>query len=116
VNAGVTHPLEAWLDAMAPAGRMILPLTAAMPAMGNIGKGLVFLIEKDAGGSFAARVTGFVAVYSALGIRDEFLSAQIAKKLMGGPQSWSSVTRLRRDRHDPAIGCWLHGGHFCFST
>src|SRR3954471_22528653 len=31
VNAGVTHPLEAWLDVLAPGGRMILPLTASMP-------------------------------------------------------------------------------------
>jgi protein-L-isoaspartate O-methyltransferase len=27
VNAGVTHPLDVWLDALAPGGRMILPLT-----------------------------------------------------------------------------------------
>ena len=32
VNAGVTHPLDSWLDALAPGGRMILPLTAAMAA------------------------------------------------------------------------------------
>ena len=41
VNAGVTHPLDAWLDALAPGGRMILPMTATMPAMGPIGKGFV---------------------------------------------------------------------------
>src|SRR5579859_3065179 len=29
VNAGVTHPPDAWLDALAPGGRMILPLTAS---------------------------------------------------------------------------------------
>src|SRR5512138_1149091 len=41
VNAGVTHPLDAWLDALAPGGRLILPLTSTMAPMGNIGKGLV---------------------------------------------------------------------------
>ena len=92
VNAGVTHPLDAWLDALAPGGRMILPMTATMPAMGNIGKGLVFLVARDAGGSFSARVAGFVAVYSAVGIRDEFLNAQLGKKMMAGPQQWSAVT------------------------
>ena len=31
VNAGVTHPLETWLDRLAPGGRMILPLTSTCP-------------------------------------------------------------------------------------
>jgi protein-L-isoaspartate(D-aspartate) O-methyltransferase len=34
INAGVTHPLDAWPDALARNGRMILPMTASMPAMG----------------------------------------------------------------------------------
>src|ERR1043166_6982329 len=28
----MTHPLEAWLDSLTPGGRLILPLTAGMPA------------------------------------------------------------------------------------
>ena len=41
INAGVTHPLDSWLDAMAPGGRLMLPITAAMPAMGaTLGKGV----------------------------------------------------------------------------
>ena len=95
---------------------MILPMTATMPQMGNIGKGLVFLVGRDADGSFSARVAGFVAVYSAVGIRDEFLNAQLGKKMQAGPQAWSAVTRLRRDPHDPSLSCWLHAPHFCLST
>jgi len=30
INAGMTHPLEAWLDALAERGRIIVPLTTAM--------------------------------------------------------------------------------------
>jgi protein-L-isoaspartate(D-aspartate) O-methyltransferase len=116
VNAGVTHPLAAWLDALAPGGRMILPMTASMPQMGNIGKGLVFLVGRDAEASFTARVSGFVAVYSAVGIRDEFLNAQLGKRMQAGPQQWSAVTRLRRDPHEPSLSCWLHAPHFCLST
>ena len=115
VNAGVTHPLDAWLDALAPAGRMILPLTHAMPAMGNVGKGLVFLVVRDEGAAFSARLAGFVVVYSAVGIRDEFLNAQLGKKMQAGPQQWTAVTRLRRDPHDPSLTCWLHAPHFCLS-
>ena len=117
VNAGVTHPLDAWLDALAPDGKLMLPITGAMPAMGaTIGKGLVFLVTKNTAGDFAARVFTFVAVYTAIGVRDEKLSERLGKAMMGGPQRWQSVTRLRRDIHDAADTCWLHGEKFCLSA
>lgn len=115
VNAGVTHPLEGWLDALAPGGRMILPMTASMPAMGPIGKGFVFLVTRGAGG-YTARATGFVAIYSAIGIRDEWLNAALGKAMMAGPQRALEVARLRRDAHDPGVACWLHGHGFCLAA
>ena len=115
VNAGMTHPLDAWLDALTPGGRMILPLTASMPAMGTIGKGFVFLLQRD-GEAFAARETGFVAIYSAVGIRDESLNAALGQALMGGAQRAHTVTRLRRDTHDADAACWLHTAAFCLSS
>src|SRR5262245_35513978 len=70
VNAGVTHPLHSWLDALASSGKMLLPLTATMaPTVSNISKGLTLLITKSSAAEYAVRVVGFVAVYSALGIR-----------------------------------------------
>jgi protein-L-isoaspartate(D-aspartate) O-methyltransferase len=117
VNAGVTHPLDSWLDALAPGGRMMLPLTAAMPAMGStLGKGLVLLVTKDAASAFAARVITVVAVYSAVGIRDPEMNDRVGKAMMAGPARWMAVTRLRRDAHEPAESCWLHGPTSCFST
>src|SRR4029453_17939027 len=71
VNAGGTHPLDAWLDALAPGGRMLLPITSPMPAIGStLGKGLVFLLVRT-DDTIAARVMTMVAVYSAIGLRDE---------------------------------------------
>ena len=117
VNAGVTHPLDVWLDALAVGGRMILPLTSTMPAMGStLGKGLVLLATKDEAGAFAARVTNMVAVYSAIGIRDPEMNDRIGKAMMAGPQRWMAVKRLRRDRHEPDASCWLHGASCCVST
>ena len=117
VNAGVTHPLDSWLDALAPGGRLMLPLTATMPAMeSTLGKGLVFLLSKDEAGAFAARVIAVVAVYSALGIRDPKLNDDIGKALMAGPARWTAITRLRRDPHEPDASCWLHGPACCVST
>lgn len=117
VNAGVTHPLDEWLDALAPGGRMILPLTSTMVPMGaTIGKGLVFVITRDTESAFSARVMTVVAIYSAIGIRDADLNDRLGKAMMAGPARWQAVTRLRRDAHDPSSSCWLHAATFCLST
>jgi len=115
VNAGVTHPLDGWLDALAPGGRMLLPLTATMPAIGSrIGKGVTLMVTKtDA--DYTIRVVGFVAVYSALGIRSDAINAQLGKALMGGPAQWHAIARLRRDAHEPSAACWLHTSTCCLS-
>jgi len=117
VNAGVTHPLDAWLDALAPGGRMILPITSTMPAMGpTLGKGLVFVLTRESDTSFAAQVLTVVAVYSAIGLRDERLNEGVGKAMMGGPAKWQAVKRLRRDAHSVDGTCWLHAPNCCLST
>ena len=115
VNAGVTHPLEAWLDALVPGGRMVVPITATMAPMGNIGKGLVFVMTKRPDGELAARVLTVVAVYSAVGIRDDSLNPYLGKALLGGPGQWASVSRLRRDQHQASSSCWLHTSRYCLA-
>jgi len=116
VNAGVTHPLDGWLDALAPGGRMLLPITSPMPAMGStLGKGLVFLLTRT-DDTIGARVMTMVAVYSAIGLRDDRLNADLGKAMMGGPAAWQAVKRLRRDVHDREASCWLHASTCCFST
>ena len=115
VNAGVTHPLPAWLDALADGGRLMLPLTSTMVPMGNIGKGLVLMIARS-GNELSARVNGFVAIYSATGLRDEALNQQLGKAMMGGPQKWMTVSRLRRDVHETSAACWMHAAGFCLSA
>jgi protein-L-isoaspartate(D-aspartate) O-methyltransferase len=117
VNAGVTHPLDTWLDALAPGGRMMLPITTAMPGMGStLGKGIALLLTREEAGGFAARVIAVVAVYSALGVRDPEMDERIGRALMAGPARWMAVTRLRRDAHEAEASCWLHGRTCCVST
>jgi len=117
VNAGVTHPLDVWLDALAPRGRIVLPLTGTMPAMGShIGKGLVWLLKKEDAGDFAARVIGMAAIYSALGVRDDGLNDKLGRAMMTGPAQWHAVTRLRRDEHEPSPSCWFHVPSCCLSS
>ncbi len=117
VNAGVTHPLETWLDALAPAGRMLVPVTATMPAMGStIGKGVVMLVTHESRGEWSAGAQTVVAIYSAVGVRDEKMNERIGNALRSGPARWMGVRRLRRDAHEPVESCWLHGPTCCFSS
>ena len=115
VNAGVTHPLASWLDALAPGGRLVLPLTAAMDGMGStIGKGPVILITRSADGAgFAARIVTFVAIYSAVGLRDASLNTRLGETLKRNP--FPRLARLRREAHAPSADCWLHAEAWCLS-
>ena len=113
INAGMTHPHDSWLDAIGEGGRMILPLTATMPAMGPIGKGPLLALRRT-GAEFDARLVTVVAIYSAVGIRNEALNERIGKALMRGVMP--TFKRLRRDPHDESPGCWLHTGTFCLSA
>jgi protein-L-isoaspartate(D-aspartate) O-methyltransferase len=111
VNAGVTHPAPGWLDALAPGGRLLLPLTFE-PAPGVAGKGCVILITRN-GDSFGARVVSMVQVYSCLGGRDAQLNAALMQTFSRG--GWERVRSLRRDPHDAGDGCWFHASSFCLS-
>jgi protein-L-isoaspartate(D-aspartate) O-methyltransferase len=114
VNAGVTHPLDWWLDALAPGGRMVLPITGTMKAMGpTIGKGLLTLVTKRDEAAFDVRAVTFVAIYSAVGIRDEARGEELGKAMARMP--FPPLKRLRRDKHDPIDTCWLHSEGCCLS-
>ena len=113
VNAGITHPLDAWLDALKPGGRLIMPITATSPQMGPISKGFLVLSTKEPDGAFTLRMVGFVAIYAAIGIRDDALNAALGQAMMKGP--FMPAKRLRRDAHEPSATCWAHGATACFS-
>jgi protein-L-isoaspartate(D-aspartate) O-methyltransferase len=114
INAGVTHPQESWLDALAPGGRLILPLTVAMPQMGTIGKGVTLLVTKSEGDAWPASVLNMVAIYSGIGLRDDKLNETLGHALR--QTLFPPIRRLRRDAHDPGARCWLHGSTFCLSV
>ena len=115
VHAGATHVLEAWLDAMADGGRLLLPLTAELPGMpGSIGKGLMTLITRRADGwQVQIKPMMPVAIYSLKDVRDEKLAAALGQSLMSG--ALMKATRIRRDLHEPSASCALHGPATCLS-
>jgi hypothetical protein len=85
-----------------------------MPQMGPVGKGWTFMLKKAADGSFAAHPGNLIAIYSAIGIRDDDLNSALSAVLMRGP--FPRVRRLRRDSHLLSASCWLHGPDFCLGT
>ena len=114
INAGVTHPQDSWLDALAPGGRLILPLTVAMPQMGTIGKGVTLLLTKGEDGAWPVNVLNMVAIYSGIGLRDDSLNEALGKALRQA--FFPPIRRLRRDVHEPDARCWLHGSTSCLYT
>jgi protein-L-isoaspartate(D-aspartate) O-methyltransferase len=114
VNAGVTHPLSAWLDALSERGRMIVPITATFGPVATIGKGLMLLLSATPDRQrLTVRPTGFVAIYSAVGLRSDTMNASIGQALSKMP--FAPVTSLRRDEHDADDTCWVHGPGVCLS-
>jgi protein-L-isoaspartate(D-aspartate) O-methyltransferase len=114
VNAGVTHPQESWLDALGRGGRLLMPLTVSLPAMGaTLGKGVMLMVTRTPENAFIPEVQSFVAIYSALGLRDAAIEASLGQAMRR--TSFPNLTRLRRDPHPGNEGCWLHAERFCLS-
>jgi protein-L-isoaspartate(D-aspartate) O-methyltransferase len=112
VNAGVTHPLDTWIDALRDGGRIIVPLTVGMAGMG-IGKGVVVRLTKS-DGAVTAGLVGLTAIFSAVDLRDESLAPIIGRALQTNPMP--RLKAFRRDQHDETPECWLHTPRFCLTA
>jgi protein-L-isoaspartate(D-aspartate) O-methyltransferase len=111
INAGATHPLPNWLDALTPGGRLILPLTGAQWG------GVVMKITRPADPgdrNLLATFLSFVGIYNCEGARDP--RAEKALDRARKKEGFRDVTTLRRDRHRRSDSCWLHGRGWCLST
>lgn len=108
VNAGAARPLDLWLDALKDGGRMILPLTVGftLPSGAPMGRGQIFLIERD-GDDYAAACKGTTFIYPCFGAQDPESEASVKKALAGGGQD--KVRRLRRGASTSPDDCWASG-------
>ena len=114
IHAGATHVHDEWLDALSDGGRLLVPLTGMMPAMGpRLGKGMMLRVTRT-GPDWTAHVSSMVAIYSLVGARDDTMNAALGHAMMTG--ALMKATRLRRDSHEPGAGCVLHGTTCCLSA
>jgi protein-L-isoaspartate(D-aspartate) O-methyltransferase len=105
VNAGVTRPVDLWLDRLKDRGRMILALTRDKDA-----GGAWFRIERR-GDGFLAKGFHAANLFRCEGAHDaESERALVAALEKGG---WDRVTRLYRRGDLPEEQCWLKGPDWC---
>lgn len=90
VNAGATHPLPTWLDALNVGGRLILPLT---PAKGF--GGMLMVTRRHDATRYAASFLLKVAFTPCIGARDDVAAQALATALETRPTS--QVRSLRRN-------------------
>lgn len=107
VSAGATHPLPAWLDALAPGGRLVFPLTP------GAGAGVMLLVTRRDEARYAARVLMRVAFIGCIGARDDPAADTLATALSRG--SISEVRSLRRGT-PPDETAWCIGTGWWLST
>lgn len=103
--AGATHPLPAWLDRLAEGGRLLVPMTSKQRA------NTIMRIERK-GGAFEAQPLGWVGIFDCDGARDAEAEQRLAAAMTSGAPPARML--LRRDAHDEAPQCWLHGDGYCF--
>jgi protein-L-isoaspartate(D-aspartate) O-methyltransferase len=123
VNAGVTHPVESWLDGLSDGGRLIIPLTtdANFPSVGRAAfdparamrSGAYFRIQRQ-GEAFEARgLLPTLIIPAEGGARDRDAEAALATAFEKG--GWNTVTRLVRGDAVPEERCWLRGRGWCLA-
>lgn len=107
VSAGATHPPDSWLDALAPGGRLIFPLTPAA------GFGCMLLVTRRGPGCYAASVLARVRFIPCIGARDHATGRALAQAL--DTQSLAAVKSLHRGT-TPDRNAWLAGRGWWLST
>ena len=107
VNAGATHPVAEWLDALNIGGRLVFPLTP------DEGFGCMLLVTRSAETNYAASVVTRAAFIPCMGARDDAASKALMAAL--DTQSIKSVRSLHRNAQ-PDRTAWCIGSGWWLST
>jgi protein-L-isoaspartate(D-aspartate) O-methyltransferase len=107
VNAGATHPVGAWLDALRKGGRLLFPLTP------DQGLGGMLLVSCGDGERWPARFVCAAGFFPCHGARDPQMAAVLADTFRR--QSLWTVRTLHRGT-TPDESCWVAGDGWWLST
>jgi protein-L-isoaspartate(D-aspartate) O-methyltransferase len=108
VNASITQPIGAWLDALRPAGRLLFPLAA----IGGIG-GMLLVKRPPHGSAWPATFLSDAGFISCVGPQDAELGRRLNAAFASG--SAHAVKSLRLDNHMDDT-CWFAGKGWWLST
>lgn len=112
INAGATHPLPLWLNALTESGRLIVPLTT--PIGESIGAGLIAKITKRFG-TLPAQIISTVAIYNCTSARNPEIEPLLTEALNN--QRLLKLQQIRQDTHEPDESCAVHtNNNLCLST
>jgi protein-L-isoaspartate(D-aspartate) O-methyltransferase len=112
VNAGATAPLDLWLDALRPGGRLLFPLTPADIA-GRPAPGGMLLVSYMSDDLFAARFVCPAAFIPCVGGRDDEIAVRLSVAFSRGDSR--NVQSLRRNSQTDET-CWCAGKGWWLST
>lgn len=107
VNAGATHPLGIWLDALKIGGRLIFPMTT------NLGYGVMLLITRRSDAGYGVSIVAPAGFIPCAGARDNAASEALGAALQS--KSLLSTKSLRRSGPPDETAC-LVGKDWWFST
>ena len=107
VNAGVTDPPDAWLDALRPGGRLLFPLT------NEEGYGGMLAVVRTPSSAFAARFITPAAFIHCIGARESETAKSLSRAFHG-----DTLRRVQSlHRHTPPDDtCWCAGRGWWLST
>jgi protein-L-isoaspartate(D-aspartate) O-methyltransferase len=107
VSAGATGPLDSWLDALRPGGRLLVPVTPGQ------GAGAMLLVTRSSPDRFDARFVCRALFIPCAGARDEETAQRLTEAFKR--EDFKDVKSLRRHT-PPDESCWCAGPSWWLST
>jgi protein-L-isoaspartate(D-aspartate) O-methyltransferase len=110
VNAGCTRPRAEWLAALAPGGRMVIPLTIQMPGLWPHGVGAMLRLERR-DPRWPATIVSQVGMYPCANARDPADEAELRK--LAATIVAVKPTAAVIEPHERNEACLAHLPGFC---
>jgi protein-L-isoaspartate(D-aspartate) O-methyltransferase len=112
VNAGCTHPRAEWLAALAPGGRLVIPLTSRVPGLPHSIGSMLRAERRDP--RWPASIVSQVGMYDCTNARDPALEGEL-RKLVGFTAAVKPTVVLV-EPHERGAACLVHLPGFCLQA